>query len=110
MYRKGGADMDANEKIRVMMESRGWTPYKLAKESHLSENTIANLFKRNSVPSIYTLDAICKGFGITLSQFFAETDNLVEVTPELEELFESWKVLTPSQKDLVLRLMQELNS
>lgn len=100
--------MDANEKIRTMMTSRGWTPYKLAKESLLSENTIANLFKRNSVPSIYTLEAICRGFGITLSQFFAETENMVELTPELEELFERWKPLTPTQKRLILQLMQEL--
>ena len=100
--------MDATEKIKTMMASRGWTPYKLAKESRLSENTIANLFGRNSVPSIYTLEAICHGFGITLSQFFAETENMVELTPELEELFESWKALTPKQKSLILQLMREL--
>lgn len=29
--------MDVNERIRALMEERGWTPYRLAKESGLSE-------------------------------------------------------------------------
>ena len=40
---------------------------------------------------------ICHGYGITLSQFFAEGE-MVELTPELKELFDSWAALTPEQK------------
>lgn len=49
------------------------------------------------MPSIATLEAICSGFGITLSQFFADGD-MVELTPELKELFLKWVNLTPEQK------------
>ena len=70
---------------------------KLAKASGLSESTIANIFKRNTVPSVSTLEQICNGFGTTLSQFFAEGD-MVEMTPDLKDLFDNWRNLTKEQK------------
>ena len=42
--RMGGVAMDVNERIRALMEERGWTPYRLAKESGLSEGTVGNIF------------------------------------------------------------------
>ena len=59
--------MDATERIKSLLEQRGWTAYRLSKSCGLSENTIATILKRNSLPSVGTLEAICKGFGITLS-------------------------------------------
>ena len=67
--------MDATERIKSLLEQRGWTAYRLSKSCGLSENTIATILKRNSLPSVGTLEAICKGFGITLSEFFAEDDS-----------------------------------
>ena len=104
----GGDQMDVIERIRRLMDHRGWTTYRLAKESGLSLSTVINIYKRNSVPSVDTLEAICKGFGITLSQFFAE-DEMVELTPELKEIFDCWVKLTPDEKELVLNMIKALN-
>ena len=100
--------MDVKKKLRDLLAAKGWTSYRLAKESDLSSSTIINIYKRDSVPSIDTLEAICKGFGITMSQFFAEGD-MVELTPELKEIFESWVKLTPDEKELVLNMIKALN-
>ena len=89
--------MDTHERLRQLLNERGWSEYKLAKRCGLSESTVANIFRRNTVPSIATLETICSGFGITMSQFFAEGD-MVEITPELKELFDNWVNLTPEQK------------
>ena len=97
--------MDVNARIKQLMTERGWTPYRLAKESHLSNTTIGNMFRRNTVPSIMTLEAICAGFGITLSQFFAEGE-MVELTPELKELFDDWVNLTLEQKQAVRMILK----
>ncbi len=101
--------MDTHERLRQLLRERGWTEYRLAKNCGLSQSTVANIFHRNNVPSVATLEAICKGFGITLSQFFAEGDT-VELSPELKELFQSWLFLTARQKDAVLTLIQSMNS
>ena len=93
--------MDTHERLRQLLDERGWTEYRLAKNCGLSESTIANIYRRNTVPSITTLETICKGFGITLSQFFADGE-MVELTPELKELFDNWVNLTPEQMQKLL--------
>ena len=99
--------MDTNERIRRLMDERKWSEYRLAKESGLSQSTIANLFKRNTVPSVTTLEYICKGFGITLSQFFCD-GNLIELSDELKDLFYRWVTLTKNQKQLMLDLIENM--
>ena len=97
--------MDVLDRLQILMNERGWTMYRLAKESGLTDSTIANIYRRNAVPSIATLEAICAGFGITLSQFFADGE-MVELTPELKVVFECWKSMTPEQKDAMLTMMK----
>ena len=99
--------MDVNERIKMLMQERGWTPYRLAKESGLSDATVGNLFRRNTVPSMTTLEAICRGLGITLSQFFAEGE-MVELTPELKELFDDWVNLTVDQKQAAHQMLKAM--
>ena len=101
--------MDAHQRLRQLLDERGWTEYRLSKNCGLSESTLANIFRRNTVPSIATLETICKGFGITLSQFFAD-DDLVELTPELKQLFDRWVTLTPEQKSAVYTMIAAFNN
>lgn len=101
--------MNTHERLQQLMDERGWSMYKLSKASGLSESTIRNLFKRNTSPSIETLDLICKGFGITLSQFFAEGE-MVEMTPELKEIFDEWRFLTPDQKSAIKQMLHAMRN
>lgn len=101
--------MDTHERLRQLLSERGWSEYKLAKRCGLSESTVANIFRRNTVPSIATLETICSGFGITMSQFFAEGD-MIEITPELKELFENWVNLTPEQKKAANQMLKAMNN
>ena len=101
--------MDTHSRLCQLMAERGWTAYRLAKESNLSESTLANIFKRNTVPSITTLEAVCSAFGISLAQFFAE-DEMVALTPELKELFDHWIALTIEQKQAVLQMIRTMNT
>ena len=100
--------MDTHQRLRQLMKERSWSVYRLAQNCGLSQSTLANIFKRNTVPSISTLETICKGFGITLSQFFAEHE-MVELSPELKDLFDGWLTLTPEQKEAVTRLVHTMN-
>lgn len=101
--------MDTHKRLQQLLKERGWTEYRLAKNCGLSESTIANIFRRNAVPSIATLEAVCNGFGITMSQFFAEGE-MVELTPELKDLFDNWLSLTPSQKKALTQMLWAINS
>ena len=94
--------MDVMAQIKSYMVLRGWTEYRLAKESGLAQTTVANLFKRNTLPSIPTLEAICGAFGISLSDFFNEgrrTENSLPCA--------LWIQLSPSQRAICTELMKE---
>lgn len=52
-----------------------------------------------------TLEALCKAFGITMAQFFAEGD-VIEITPELRELFDKWTALTSEQKAAIWQIIK----
>lgn len=99
--------MDVIKRINDLMSERGWSAYKLAQASGLSPSTIANIYRRNTVPSLTTLEILCKAFGISLSQFFAENDSFVPLTAEQKALFDKWVNLTPSQKRLIENLISE---
>ena len=96
--------MDAKQRIRQLMDERGWSEYRLAIASGLSQSTVANIFNRNTTPSVSTLESICAGFGITLAQFFAEGE-LVALSPEQKEMFAAWATLTKPQKDALQHLI-----
>ena len=100
--------MDVHEKLHYLLDERGWTKYQLARKCGLSDATIANIFRRNTMPSIPTLEAICQGYGITLSQFFAEGE-MVELTPELKEVFDCWAALSPEQKVAAGQMLKAMN-
>jgi len=77
---------NAQNRIRQLMAERGWTIYRLAQESGLSQTTISNIFKRNNQPSLPTVNAICDACGITLAQFFTENDIVnADVLPSFDE-------------------------
>lgn len=99
--------MDIAKKIDVILKKRGWTRYRLSKESNLPESTLTNIFHRNTTPSINTLSAICSTLGITLSEFFAE-GKVIELTPELEELIEDWQCLSPEKRASLTQIIKFL--
>lgn len=100
--------MDVIKRIDFLMKERNWSDYKLATESGLSSSTIANIHRRNTVPSIATLEAICSAFGITLAQFFTEETSTVQLNKEQQNLFNVWVTLTEHQKQIIYSLIKEL--
>ena len=97
--------MDILERLRELQQQYGWSDYKIAKEAGISPNTVSNIYRRNNVPRIETLELLCNAFGITMSQFFADND-LLEVTPELKDLFEKWSSLSDEQKSALWQIMR----
>lgn len=88
--------MDVVVRLHELLEKYGWSEYRLAREAGLSQTTIANLFKRNNLPTLPTLEAICKAFDMTLAQFFME-DEFVELTPRRKTCCENGAPLTLSR-------------
>ena len=101
--------MDALRKINRMRLERGWSVYRLSVESDLPQSTLINMFNRETQPSIATLEALCKGFGITLAEFFAEHEEEQEKVLSGDELNDLFYRLPKESQKLVYRLMRELS-
>ena len=100
--------MDILYKIDTLRMKKGWTIYTLAKESGLDQSTISAWFSKNRTPSIESIEKICEGFGISMSQFFADDNGLISLTPEQCELLDNWNNLSKKQRAATLQLIKDM--
>lgn len=96
--------MDVLKKIKKLMKEFGWTEYMLAKESGLSQSTVSNFFTRNTIPTIPTLEKICKAFKISLSDFFLEEKDI----DEQKLLLLKYNRLNENQKTTIIELLDNM--
>ena len=101
--------MDTKQRIAELAQERNWSNYELAKRSGVQLSTIQNMYHRNYEPTIPTLQALCKAFGISLSQFFAVAE-MADVTEEQREILSLWNRLSDEQKRIVRALMGNMIS
>ena len=104
---KGGDNVDVIQKIKQTAKERGWSEYRLAQDTGLAPSAIANIYHRDTIPTIPTLEILCNAFGITLSQFFSE-NNMVSLSKEQTELLDSWATITPEQQKILLELIKNI--
>lgn len=100
--------MDIKERLEILMNERGWTIYRVAKEADIPWSTVRNMFKRNTEPSVATLESICSGMGITLSQFF-DVDNTLGISEEQRILLENYNRLSSNNKRIISELIESLS-
>ncbi len=101
--------MDVINRIDELMKLYGWSDYRLSQESGLSQSTIANMRRRGSVPSVSTIETICKAFGLTLPQFFSENNEAFIMNDEQAALISRWVRLSEKQKGIILGIIDEFD-
>lgn len=94
--------------IKTQREARGWSEYQLAERSGLPQSTISSWYKKDMTPSFASLEKICDAFGITLSQFFADGEESVVLTPSQRKMLDKWNCLTEAQHNSLLILMDSM--
>ncbi|MDO4284156.1 MAG: helix-turn-helix transcriptional regulator [Eubacteriales bacterium] len=97
---------DVLQEITRLRTKRDWTEYELAKRAGITQSTISTWYRKNQVPTVPSLDKICQGFDITLSQFFGEEGDSITLTEPQRELLDHWAALTPRQRQVVRDLME----
>lgn len=100
--------MTVLEKIDKLRKERGWSVNYLAMEAMLTQSTLNNLYVRGTEPKISTLRAVCDAFGITLAEFFADTEEKKENSLDLE-IQKSVSSLNEEQKIALLALLKTMN-
>ena len=97
--------IDVNKRIQKMCFDRGWSTYALAQYANLPYSTLQSLERRNSVPKIEILESICNAFGITLSQFFLEDEQIEVLSDSEKKLVDSFRRLSPEKQHALLNFI-----
>lgn len=99
------------DRIQYFLDFNHWSVYKLAKASGLSYSSLNNLFNRRTCPTIATLERICNGFHISLSEFFDFQENPLRnetISEEEQDILNSYQSLSMKDKELLRAYLQGL--
>lgn len=97
-------EQDILKRIDYFLNFNHWSIYKLAKESGLPYSSLNNIFNRKTCPSIMTLEKICMGFGISLSEFFNFEENPLrnnDLTEKEQNIVNSYRSLSSTDKKIL---------
>lgn len=95
------------DRIHYFRNKRGWSNYRLAKECNIPYSTLQTMYKTTYTPTISTIQKICSGLGITLSQFFSD-DFPEDLTNEQQLLINKYNSLSESNKGKLLAYLDGL--
>lgn len=98
------------QRIRQLCIARNWSIYRLAKEANVPYSSLSNMFARNTQPTVSTLEKICNGFDITISDFFdtprTANPNSYILNREEKSIIDSYRTLPERKKELVNAYIQ----
>lgn len=101
------------QRINTLCSVRGWSIYRLAKESGITYSTLCTMLHKATAPSIPTLVKLCKGFGITLSEFFDTGNDAALLTREQRAFLRLWNSLNTDNQQAAekyLRFLLEIQT
>ena len=99
------------DRIQQLLTFNQWSLYKLGKESELPYSSLNNLFNRRTCPPIATLEKICSGFNISLTEFFDFKRNPLRneiISEEEQRLLNAYASLSQKDKDLLTAYLKGL--
>lgn len=101
--------MTVQERILELIESRGWSKYRLAKEIGVYPTTVYDWFnERHITPSGDSIDGICTVFGITRAQFYIKVDEN-KLSEDQLVVLELFSKIPLNKRKIVLDLMHGLS-
>ena len=97
------------ERIRELCGERGWTLYHLSKASGITYSTLSTLINKQNMPSLSTLYKLCRGFGISITDFFEPDKSLGGLTDEQAQCLSLFTQLSNEDRQLVLAYIKGLS-
>lgn len=99
---------EVHDRIEQLMSERGWSGYKLATESNVLMSTYYNMMDRDTMPKIETLEKICKGFHITLAEFFSLDEAVIQLSEEEKVLLEGVRQSDRSGRERIIGFVEAI--
>lgn len=102
--------MDILQRILQLREEKGWSEYKLSVESGIPQSTISSWFRKKAQPSVQSLQSICDACGITMAQFFANSnESPTYLTPRQLSLLAGFSHLDNVQQNALVAFLESFS-
>ncbi len=102
-------EFDALDRIQELCRERGWSYYQLSKVSGIAYSTLSTMINKHNMPSLPTLQRLCDGFGISVTDFFEPDRSSSTLTPDQTECLTLFTSLSPEDKKLALAYLKGLS-
>ena len=96
--------INVTERIKELMDLKGWTPYELSNQTDISTNAIYDWFKKGATPTLQNIIKICGAMEISLEQFFCGGN--YQYTDEENAILKDWFTLSDLEKSAIMNLME----
>lgn len=96
--------IDIPNRFRKLRSAKGFSVYRLARESDVSENYIHKIERGENQPSVYILEKLLACLGVTLPEFLSEDTDIMYPSDFERELIESVRTLPLEKAAAVLHI------
>ncbi|MDE7087628.1 MAG: helix-turn-helix domain-containing protein [Clostridia bacterium] len=97
--------IEVGKRVRQLREEAGFSQNKLATKAGIAPSYIPDIEKGKKCPTVQTLGYICFGLGITLAEFFRDSDEQKELNTTIQNLTAR---LSPKQQTMLLDFLKTL--
>ncbi len=102
-------EFDSLKRIQELCSERKWSYYQLAKVSGIAYSTLSTMINKHNAPSLPTLQKLCAGFGISITDFFEPDRSSSLLTKEQAECLSLFTALSPKDKELAIAYLKGLS-
>ena len=98
------------ERMNELCERKKISRYQLSAMTGISQSALSAIVKKKTIPTLITLNKICKGLGISLSEFFenGERRRSGNISEDQREVLDLWDTLTKEEQRFIKISMRSL--
>lgn len=82
--------------------------YRLSQITGISQSSFSKMARQQTSLSVETIQRICDAFGITMAQFFSESDEYPDLSPQQKYMLDYWGLMDKQKQELILLMIEKL--
>ena len=100
--------MNITKRIDELCMIHHMSKYRLSQITGISQSAFSKMARQQTSLSIETIQRICDAFGISMAQFFSDSDEYPDLTPQQRQLLDYWKMMDRKKQEYILLMTQKL--
>lgn len=100
--------MNIIERIDNLCRQHNMSKYRLSQITGISQSAFSKMSRQQSTLSLETIQRICDALGISMAQFFSESEEYPDLTEQQKSLIHNWSLLDEKKRDFALLFIEKL--